>query len=310
MAVDQSVRLRRPALARRTRVSRGTALPGAGTAYAFAGFYIVLLIAFGVAPIGYAIWLAFTTPFGHFAGLGEFRSATSQFGFGAAFGNVAFYLVLWLVTLVILSTGVALLLHARSRRTSSIFRALYYIPGSLAGAASVVMWLFLLDPDVSPYGWFFRLFGLNSLDNVLTPHGLPFIFTNMALWAGAGGWVLTLLGAIDSTPKEILDAAKVDGCNEWRIARYIKFPLLKQWIAYMTVVGIAGGTQLFVEPQLVNQATGQRVATNWSPNEIAYTVAFTANDFNTASAISLILLVVALVAAVVVVARTGLFRVD
>jgi multiple sugar transport system permease protein len=132
----------------------------------------------------------------------------------------------------------------------------------------------------------------------------------MALWAGAGGWVLTLLGAIDSTPREILDAAKVDGCNEFRIARYIKLPLLKQWIAYMTVVGIAGGTQLFVEPQLVNQATGQRVATNWSPNEMAYTVAFTANDFNTASAISLILLVVALVSAVIVVSRTGLFKVD
>ena len=58
--------------------------------------------------------------------------------------------------------ALALLLHGRANRVTSSFRFLFYIPGALAGAAAVLVWLFMLDPSVSPYGSF--------LENVLGTH--------------------------------------------------------------------------------------------------------------------------------------------
>ena len=64
-----------------------------------------------------------------------------------AVGHVALYLVFWLVALVVFVVGLALLLHRlRPARVSRALRFLYYIPGALAGAASVMVWLFVLDP--------------------------------------------------------------------------------------------------------------------------------------------------------------------
>ena len=64
--------------------------------------------------------------------------------------HVLVYTGVWLTLLVLFVVVLALLLHARASRASSTFRFLYYMPGALAGAASVLVWLFMLDPSVSP----------------------------------------------------------------------------------------------------------------------------------------------------------------
>lgn len=277
------------------------------TAYGFTVPYMVLLVAFGIIPTVYAVFLSLTKD-GGFSGLYQFVWAATQFGFVQSMENIASYLLLWLVTLLILTVGVALILHAREGRGSLVLRTIYYIPGSLTGAAAVIMWIFMLDPVVSPYKTVLHALHLATLNDVLVAHNLPFVFANMGLWAAAGGWVLTLLGALGATPKEILDAARVDGCGEVKLAFYIKLPLLRRWIAYQTILAIAAGAQIFVEPQLVNGATS--LVPNWSPNQLAYTFAFQANNFNSAAAISIYLLLISVICALIVVTRTGMFSVE
>ena len=59
--------------------------------------------------------------------------------------------MIWLAFLVVLVTGLAIVLQQLpARRVSRMIRFLYYIPGALAGAASVMVWLFMLDPDRQP----------------------------------------------------------------------------------------------------------------------------------------------------------------
>ena len=72
----------------------------------------------------------------------------------------------------------------------------------------------------------------------------------------------------------------------------------------------AAGTQLFVEPQLLQTASLGRVSPTWSPNQLAYVYAFQHGDFNGAAAISLVLLVIGLLGAGLLVTRSGLFKVD
>ena len=110
-----------------------------------------------MVPTGYAIYFAFTDDGNRFAGLSNFISAASDFRFLPAVGHVGLYLVCWLVALVVVVVALALLLHRlAARAVSTVLRFLYYIPGALAGAASVMVWLFLLDPTVSPVSFLLR----------------------------------------------------------------------------------------------------------------------------------------------------------
>ena len=183
------------------------------------------------------------------------------------------------------------------------------MPGALAGAASVLVWLFMLDPTLSPWHFLLRALGYTQIDLVLLPSHLPFIFAIMAFWTGAGGWIVVMYGALNNIPDELLEAARLDGANAFQSAVRIKLPLIKKWVAYMLILSFAGGTQLFVEPQLVGQATAGLVSNTWSPNQLAYYMAFINDNFNEAAAISVILLVLGLIGAALLVWRTKLFEI-
>jgi len=279
--------------------------------HGFVAAYVVLLIAFGVVPTGYAVYFAFTDANARFTGLSNFTDAASDFRFGAAVGHVALYLVLWLVALVVFVVGLSLLLHRLSARgVSKALRFVYYIPGALAGAASVMVWLFLLDPSVSPVSFLLRAMGFATFGQVVAPGHLPVLFTLIAFWTGAGGWIVVMHGALNNIPHEVIEAARIDGASAWQTARRIQIPMLRKWIVYMVILAFAGGTQLFVEPQLLAQASVGVAGRDYSLNQLSYDFAFQNNNVNTAAAISVELLLLGLVVAAVFVARSGFFDAD
>lgn len=297
-----------PARRRGTPPRRRAAGPAG---WLFTGGYTVLLLAFGVFPTCYAFYLAFTNDRGQFTGINQFTKVARDYRFGPAFSHVLVYLVLWLVALVVLTVLAAVVLRSRVRPgLSALLRFLYYIPGALAGVASVLVWLFMLDPDVSPVSRLLDALGLHSFAAVLAPGNLPVIFVLIAFWTGAGGWMVVMYGALNNIPDEVLEAARMDGAGHWRTAWHIQIPMIRQWIAYMTILAFAGGTQLFVEPQLLQTASLGRVSPTWSPNQLAYVYAFQQGDFNGAAAISVFLLALGLLCAGLLVARTNMFTIE
>jgi multiple sugar transport system permease protein len=299
------------ATARRRDTTSRRRAAGGRAGYLFVAGYTLLLLAFGVFPTCYAFYLAFTNGAGQFTGLNEFTKVAGDYRFGPAFTNVLLYLVLWLVVLVVLTVLTAVVLRSRVRASvSTLFRFLYYIPGALAGVASVLVWLFMLDPDVSPVSGLLKALGLGSFAAVLAPGNLPVVFMLIAFWTGAGGWMVVMYGALNNIPDEVLEAARMDGAGPWRTAWHIQIPMIRQWIAYMTILAFAGGTQLFVEPQLLQTASLGRVSPAWSPNQLAYVYAFQQGDFNGAAAISVFLLALGLLCAGLLVTRSKMFTLD
>lgn len=277
----------------------------------FVAPYLVLTLAFGVGPAIYAVKLSLTDANGGFAGLSNVRRVVDDFRFVPAVEHVALYIAIWLVAMIVLVVGLALLVHGLRRRgLSGTLRLLYYVPGALAGASSVLLWLFMLDPGASPVGSLLRWLGYSSFTETLAPGHLPVIFAIIAFWAGAGGWIVVMYGALNNISTEIMEAARVDGANAVQTAFHIQLPLLRKWIAYMAVLSIAAGTQLFVEPTLLSQASNAVVPNDYSLNQLAYQYAFNLNDLNGSAAISVLLLLVALIVSAVFVARGGLFETD
>ncbi|WP_243075819.1 carbohydrate ABC transporter permease [Microbacterium sp. SS28] len=272
--------------------------------------YTVLLLTFGLFPALYAVFLAFTKN-GAFAGVDNFVKVFNDYRFWPAVQHVAIYIVFWLASLLIFVVLLALLVHGiRYRVASSSVRFLYYIPGALAGASSVMLWLFLLDPTVSPVSGILRAFGFETFTQVVSIDNLPIVFTLIAFWAGAGGWIVIMYGALNNISDEIMEAARIDGAGPIASAWYIQIPLMRKWISYMAVMSLAAGTQLFVEPRVLSQASKGVVPQDYSLNQLAYLYAFKQSDFNGSAAISLLLLLVAVGLSALFVFRGGLFERD
>ena len=280
-------------------------------AYVFSSGYVLLLLVFGVLPMVYALYLSFTKS-GQFVGLDNYVKAVGDFRFLPAVQHVAAFLVIWVVTLTVLVTLLALIVHAvRVRWLSSTTRFLFFIPGAFAGAASVMLWLFLLNPSVSPVSFVLKWFGYTNFVQAIDLNNLPLIFTVIAFWTGAGAWIIIMYAALHNISNEIMEAARCDGAGAIKTAWYIQLPLIRKWIAYMVVISVAVGTQLFAEPKILAQASRNQIPKHYSLNQLAYVTAFGPQaDFNSSAAISMLLLVVAAGLAAFFVFRGGLFDRD
>jgi multiple sugar transport system permease protein len=270
-----------------------------------------LLVLVGIAPAGYALELAFTSVAGRFVGFANFVNTYHDFRFLPAFEHIAEFMVIWLTALFVIVIGVALVIQTLPPRVSATFRLLFYLPAAFAGSAGVLVWLFMLQPGLSPWDVVLRALGYRTLGASLVPNNLPIVFALIAFWTGAGVWILVIHGALTNVPRDVLEAAELDGAGPFQAALRVKLPLIKKWVVYMLIVSFAGGTQLFAEPELFSQAThGILVSDSWSPNQLATTFAFVSDNFNYAAAISIDLLVIALVCASLLVFRTRLLRED
>ena len=277
----------------------------------FSSGYVVLLLAFGVGPMLYALYLSFTQA-GAFVGFANYLKVFGDFRFFPAVQHVALFVLLWLVTLTVLVVILALMVHGvRVRWMSASARFLFYIPGAFAGAASVMLWLFLLDPSVSPVAGVLNALGIDSFIQTVSLDNLPVVFTVIAFWTGAGGWIIIMYGALNTISSDVMEAARIDGAGPLKTAWYIQIPLLRKWIAYVVVISLAAGSQLFVEPKILSLASRGVVPKDYSLNQLAYVFAFgPQSDFNGSAAISILLLIVAMGLAAFFVFRGGLFERD
>jgi multiple sugar transport system permease protein len=277
----------------------------------FVAPYAVFLLIFGAAPSCYALYLAFTKSGQGFVGISNFSHVIDDFRFGPAVWHVSLYLLSWIVALVVLVVVLAIMVHSVGVRwLNGSLRFLYYLPGALAGASAVLLWLFVLDPSAGPAGPLLRAFGYHTFSQTIHPTHLPYIFAIISFWTGAGGWILVMFGALNNISTDVIEAARIDGASRLQIAWRIQLPSLRKWIAYMVVLSLAAGTQLFVEPTLLSQASQSIVPNDYSINQLAYQYAFNLNDFNGSAAIAVLLLVVALALSALFVWRGGLFTTE
>ncbi|MFV0463785.1 MAG: carbohydrate ABC transporter permease [Nostocoides sp.] len=272
--------------------------------------FLLLLLVAGVLPAGYALLTAFRDSAGGFAGLGNFATIVTDFRFTAAFRHVIFTMAVFLPAIVIFAVGLALLCQASGERLSKFMRFAFYIPGALAGMANFMLWLYILDPTVSPVRGLWQALHLGTLAEVAAPGHLPPILTAMMLFQAMGSWLLIIYGGLNGVPAEVLEAARIDGASAWGRAIHIQIPLIRPWIGYLALMNVAYVFQLFLEPALLARATNGTISPDWSPNQLSYTYAFTVLNQHAAAAMSVILLAITMAIGLVIVTRTNLFGDD
>jgi multiple sugar transport system permease protein len=283
------------------------------SAYMFILPYFLFMLAFGIGPGLYAFLISFAKfkmgiPQYFAAGLNNYIGVFKDYRFLFTIGNILKFLVVSVPLGIALVVLIALLLHMRTGRFASILRTIYFIPGAVTGPALLLLAIFMFSPAMSPFGSILRAMGYLKFDDLIAPSRLPVIFTVIGFFSGAGMWIVIQYGALQGVSTEVLEASKIDGCNAWQQALYIKFPLIRPYIIYQFILIFAGNVQLFVEPQLMGTTwIAANVPQQWSPNQLAYSFAFDIGNFGMAAAMSLLMLIVGLGAAYFVIRWTGFF---
>jgi len=279
--------------------------------YLFLAPYLVLLCMFGVFPVFYAFGLSFfDTIEGAFYGLANYQFILADFRLPRATVNVLSFVVQWVTLTVLGVTAISLLLDDIARRAATTLRTIVFLPGALISSALVVVWLFILDPLVSPFGPVLGLAGWTSLQTVVAGVGYATIFAVMAFFATSGGWVVVIGGALSSLPVEVKEAARVDGAKPWQLALRIKLPMIWRSIVLMAILSFAAGIQIFVEPQLMGLAGAQFTQSDWSLNQLAFQYAFRMGDFGASAALSTVLVGISLAIALVIIFVTKFYKTD
>ncbi|MGA7194881.1 MAG: sugar ABC transporter permease [Anaerolineales bacterium] len=286
-------------------------------AYLFLLPYILFMLAFGLGPGIYAFLISFADfstglPRYFAAGIKNYITVFKDSRFGFTFANIGEFLLISVPVGIALVVLLALLLHMRPGRVASTLRTLFFIPGAVVGPAVVLLIIFMLTPNMSPFGFLLKSVGLKAFGDTITPVSLPFIFLIMGFFSGAGMWIVIQYGALEGISTEVMEAATMDGCNEWQKALYIKLPLIQPYIIYQFILIFAGNVQLFVEPQLLGNQTyiHANVPLVWSPNQLAYSFAFDLGNFGASAALALIMLIIGLGASYLMVRWTGFFKIE
>lgn len=281
------------------------------TCYLFLLPYLLLLLVFGVVPVTYAVGLSFFDTYENaFTGFGNYARALADFRLATSFANVATYVVLWVSSMIVGVSALALIVDALPRWAGTTARTVFFLPGAITSAAVVVLWLFLLDPAVSPFRPLLHAIGAGNRFEVFETFGFAGVFTMMSFFAYAGGWIVVMHGALASIPVDVIDAARVDGCRTGRLAVSIKLPMVWRTVTLMAVLSLANGLQLFVEPQLLGLAGPQLARNDWAPNQLAYQYAFLMGDFGVSAALSTVILGISLAIALWLVFATRFYRVS
>ena len=196
--------------------------------------------------------------------------------------------------------ALALLMHQPVRGVR-VLRTLYYLPSVLSGVAFVVVWMWLLHPEAGLINGTLALIGIQGPRWLADPKTALISLWMMSLW-GLGRTAVIYLAGLQGVPKELYDAASVDGANAWHRFWQITIPVLTSTIFFNLILSVISTFQTF---------TSAYVATNGGPLDSTlfyvlylYRQAFSFFNMGYASAMAWVLFVLILALTVAVV-RSG-----
>jgi len=279
--------------------------------------YLGFLLVWGVVPVILAIIFSFSK-YGGFkpeyfaAGFTNYISIFTDKQFVISFGNIFKFAIISLPISFVGALGVALILNLAEDWLGQFMRTIYFIPGAITLSAVALIAIFMFDPGVSPFGFLFKWTGATSAKDIINNKTLiPFLVV-VRFFAFSGGWIAIFFGALTGINREVIEAAAIDGCGPWQMAYFIKRPLIMGYVFFMLITLTIQSLQLFSEPYILSTSLlkGSPIDPYWSPNMWAQFITVRTGDFGKSAVISLTMLFLSLIAAIIIVTRTGFFKTE
>lgn len=263
------------------------------------------VLVFQIVPVVYGLILSFTeyTPLQRgaptFVGLQNYAALVGDADFRGALWVTARYTLQVLPVTIAIALVLALLAN-RSFRGVGIFRSALYVPHIVSLTAVSMIWIWMYSQNglindilgtfnLSPQHW------LNEPSSALNGVSV------MRIWKALGSNMVLLLAGLQTIPKNLYEAASIDGAGRWHLFRHVTLPGLRPMLIYVIATDIIYLSQSFAEIFVLTSGGPLRSTT--TVNYLIYTEAFEYSNMGSASAMAFVLF--AFIAALTLIALRG-----
>ena len=209
---------------------------------------LIGFLAFFLIPMARGIYLGFTdwnalSNSGEWIGGENYSKLVSDAQFWNAM-KVTFWYVVWNIgTQTILAVLIAVMMDRLTK--SGTVRSLILLPWLIPNLVAGLLFLWLLDPNLGLVNDILGWFGLGPYRFLTSTSGVIPSLAAMNTWKFMGYTALLIFAGLQTIPKNLYEAAALDGASEWQMMRRITIPLMRPVLALVMVVTVVGSFQVF-----------------------------------------------------------------
>ena len=224
--------------------------------YAFISPWIVGFLAFTLIPVALSLYYSFCDysllqpPI--FRGLENYRTLAVDPVFWQGMRNTFYYASLSLPLCLVMALVAALLLNS-DIRAQTVYRTIIFLPSIVPAVASAMIWLWLFNPKLGLVNFVLNTVGIKDPPGWLGSErwAMPALVF-ISIW-GVGNTVVIYLAGLQDVPKDLYEAADLDGAGAWGKIRHVTVPMLSPVIFFNLIMAIIGTMQVFVLPFIMTQ---------------------------------------------------------
>lgn len=262
----------------------------------FVGFAIFTLI-----PVIWLFYIAFTdwNAFGksNWVGVANFTRLIGDSSFHVALKNTLYYAVFHIPLTLAISLALALLLNSKLRGVA-FFRTAAFFPYVTSIVAIAFVWNTLFSPDTGPINQLLRALGVDNPPGWTTSAdwSMPAVIV-VGTWREMGYYMLLFLAGLQTIPRQLYEAARMDGANAWQRFRNVTVPSLRPTTFFITVILTIASVKVFdLILVMTNGGPGQSTLVL---SQFIYTKGFVENQLGYASSGSIVLFLICISVTVV-----------
>ncbi len=216
--------------------------------------YLGFFLLFWVWPIGYSLYLSFVNtrvnPWRVQAAVNWGRLLNDPF-FWKALTNTLLILVLQVPLMLALALALAIALNSPLLKAKGFYRFAFFAPVVVGAVPYSAVFRLLFNTQYGAVNYVLSLVGLPAVDWIYSPIPAMAVIIIALTWRWTGYNAIILLAGLQAIPKELYEAAAVDGATNWKLFTRITVPLVRPVLLFTLVLSIIGTMQLFTEPWLI-----------------------------------------------------------
>jgi len=197
-------------------------------------------------------WDIFTPP--EFIGLDNFRSLFRDPRFFIVLKNTLVFVAAAVALLITIGLGIALMINCKIPSiVRYFFRTTYFFPVIISLASVSIIWQFLLNTDYGPINYYLGKLGFDPVPWLSSSRWALRSIIMLFVWKNLGFYVILFLAGLQGIPRQLYEAAEIDGANNWKKFWSITLFLVSPTIFFATVIALIGAFQLFDAPYIMTQ---------------------------------------------------------
>jgi len=264
--------------------------------YLYISPFFILFGVFGLFPIVFTAFISFhkwdILGTREYVGFRNYELLFTDPLFWKSLGNTFSIWVISTLPQLFMALVIAFVLNQAFLKGKQFFRLSVFLPNITSVVAVAIIFDSIFGHHYGILNYFLSLFGVENINWEGTYIGTHIAIATMVMWRWVGYNSIIYLSALQSIPKDLYEAATIDGASKIQQFFTITIPMIRPMILFTVILSTIGGMQIFAEPQIFSGDGGGALDQGLTLTLYLYEEAFVRNSFGYASSLAWVLFII------------------